>query len=35
MLATSERIAETLAVRWENVSLETGDVDCNQQIQRI
>jgi integrase len=35
MLATSERIGETLAVRWENVSLETGDVDCNHQLQRI
>ena len=35
MLATGERIGETLAVLWENVSLETGEVDCGHQIQRI
>jgi integrase len=35
MLATGERIGETLAVLWENVSLETGEVDCSHQIQRV
>jgi integrase len=35
MLATGERIGETLAVRWGNVSLETREVDCSHQIQRI
>jgi integrase len=34
MLATGERIGETLAVRWEDVSLETGEVNCTHQIQR-
>jgi integrase len=35
MLATGERIGETLAVLWENVSLDTGQVDCTHQIQRV
>jgi integrase len=35
MLATGERIGETLAVRWENVSLDTGEVGCVHQIQRV
>jgi integrase len=35
MLATGERIGETLAVLWQNVSLDTGEVDCTHQIQRV
>ena len=35
MLATGERIGETLAVRWADVSLDTGQVNCTHQIQRI
>jgi integrase len=35
MLATGERIGEALGVLWENVSLDTGEVDCTHQIQRV
>jgi integrase len=35
MLATGERIGETLAVLWEDVSLDSGEVDCSHQIQRV
>lgn len=35
MLATGERIGETLAVLWEDVSLDTGEVNCTHQIQRV
>ncbi|MBB6566715.1 helix-turn-helix domain-containing protein [Kribbella sandramycini] len=35
MVATGERIGETLAVTWRDVNLETGEVDCSHQIQRV
>lgn len=35
MLATGERIGETLAVRWKDVSLDTTKVNCTHQIQRV
>ncbi|WBQ04333.1 helix-turn-helix domain-containing protein [Kribbella sp. CA-293567] len=35
MLATGERIGETLAVTWEDADLESGEVKCLFQIQRI
>ncbi|MFC5267742.1 helix-turn-helix domain-containing protein [Kribbella qitaiheensis] len=35
MLATGERIGETLAVLWADVSLDAGEVDCTHQIQRV
>ncbi|MGW6279845.1 helix-turn-helix domain-containing protein [Kribbella sp. NPDC055071] len=35
MIATGERIGESLAVTWRDVNRETGQVDCSHQIQRI
>ncbi|WP_432945864.1 helix-turn-helix domain-containing protein [Kribbella sp. CA-253562] len=35
MLATGERIGETLAVIWSGIDRETGVVDCSHQIQRL
>ncbi len=35
MLATGERIGETLAVIWSGINRETGLVDCSHQIQRL
>ncbi|MFI6675238.1 helix-turn-helix domain-containing protein [Kribbella sp. NPDC050470] len=35
MLATGERIGETLAVTWRDLNRETGEIDCSYQIQRL
>lgn len=35
MLATGERIGETLAVIWSGIDRESGLVDCSHQIQRL
>jgi integrase len=35
MLATGERIGETLAVTWKDINRETGEIDCSYQIQRL
>ncbi|WP_143465369.1 hypothetical protein [Kribbella sp. ALI-6-A] len=35
MLATGERIGETLAVIWSGIDRDTGVVDCSHQIQRL
>ncbi|MEI8409732.1 MULTISPECIES: helix-turn-helix domain-containing protein [unclassified Kribbella] len=35
MLSTAERIGECLAVIWEALNWETGEIDCSHQIQRI
>jgi len=35
MLATGERIGETLAVTWKDLNRETGQVECSYQIQRL
>ncbi|MEV6282784.1 helix-turn-helix domain-containing protein [Kribbella sp. NPDC051770] len=35
MLATGERIGETLAVIWSGIDRRTGVVDCSHQIQRL
>ncbi|MGY4771881.1 helix-turn-helix domain-containing protein, partial [Kribbella sp. CWNU-51] len=35
MLATGQRIGETLAVTWNEINRETGEVDCSHQIQRL
>jgi integrase len=35
MLATGERIGECLAVLWEDLDRETGEVNCSHQIQRV
>lgn len=35
MMATGERIGESLAVTWRDLNRETGEVDCSHQIQRI
>jgi integrase len=35
MLATGERIGETLAVIWSGIDRETGVDDCSHQIQRL
>jgi integrase len=35
MLATGQRIGETLAVTWKEINRETGEVDCSHQIQRL
>jgi integrase len=35
MLATGERIGETLAVTWGDVFLDTGEVNCEHQIVRV
>lgn len=35
LLATGERIGESLAVRWQDVDRSTGQVDCSHQIIRI
>ncbi|MFI5734140.1 helix-turn-helix domain-containing protein [Kribbella sp. NPDC051587] len=35
MLATGERIGETLAVTWRDVKWETGEIDCSHQVQSI
>lgn len=35
MMATGERIGETLAVTWRDFSRETGEIDCSHQIQRV
>jgi integrase len=35
MLATGERIGETLAVTWGDLDRETGEIDCSHQIQRL
>lgn len=35
MMATGERIGESLAVTWQDLNRETGDIDCSHQIQRI
>jgi integrase len=35
MLATGERIGECLAVLWDDLNHETGEVNCSHQIQRV
>ncbi|MEV0792661.1 helix-turn-helix domain-containing protein [Kribbella sp. NPDC050459] len=35
MMATGERIGESLAVTWRDLNRETGEIDCSHQIQRI
>ncbi|MBP2354922.1 integrase [Kribbella aluminosa] len=35
MLATGERIGETLAVTWRDFNRQTGEIDCSHQIQRV
>jgi site-specific recombinase XerC len=35
MLATGERIGESLAVTWRDLNRETEEIDCSHQIQRI
>jgi integrase len=35
MLATGERIGETLAVTWKDINRETGEVDCSHQMLRL
>jgi integrase len=35
MLATAERIGECLAVTWEDLNWDTGEIDCSHQVQRI
>jgi integrase len=35
MMATGERIGESLAVTWRDLDQETGEIDCSHQIQRI
>lgn len=35
MMATGERIGESLAVTWRDLNRETGEIDCGHQIQRI
>ncbi|TDO58219.1 phage integrase family protein [Kribbella sp. VKM Ac-2571] len=35
MIATGERIGESLAVTWRDLNRETGEIDCSHQIQRI
>jgi integrase len=35
MLATGERISEALAVTWNDINRETGQVDCSYQVQRL
>lgn len=35
MLATGQRIGETLAVTWNEINRKTGEVDCSHQIQRL
>jgi integrase len=33
MLATGERIGETLAVTWRDLDRETGEIECGHQVQ--
>ncbi|MEU4294803.1 helix-turn-helix domain-containing protein [Kribbella sp. NPDC026596] len=35
MVATGERIGESLAVTWRDLNRDTGEIDCSHQIQRI
>ncbi|MFI6675261.1 helix-turn-helix domain-containing protein [Kribbella sp. NPDC050470] len=35
MMATGERIGESLAVTWQDLNRMTGDIDCSHQVQRI
>lgn len=35
MLATAERIGECLAVTWEDLNWESGEIDCSHQVQPI
>jgi integrase len=35
MLATGERIGETLAVTWRDLNWSTAEIDCSHQIQRV
>jgi integrase len=35
MIATGERIGESLAITWRDLDRETGEIDCSHQIQRI
>jgi integrase len=35
MLATGERIGETLAVTWRDLDWEAAEIDCSNQIQRV
>ncbi|WP_432887740.1 helix-turn-helix domain-containing protein [Kribbella sp. CA-245084] len=35
MLATGERIGETLAVTWRDLNRQTAEIDCSHQIQRV
>ncbi|MFI5696485.1 helix-turn-helix domain-containing protein [Kribbella sp. NPDC051586] len=35
MLATGERIGETLAVTWRDLNRRTAEIDCSHQIQRV
>jgi integrase len=35
MMATGERIGESLAVTWRDFNREIGEIDCSHQIHRI